>query len=538
MKNLLLILTMTAFVSSCSKTQTPADNSVSESSPDVRVEEQSIVLEAPIPDAGEEKIIGGDFNQSNGFTNFILGPNASSSDLQGDSLSLKTDDGNGSGVYIDQVINTIQGEDYTVSVNAEILISNRKSFLQVIDSSSNEILRVESTVSIGPEPLSGTFTATGSSVTIRLSWDAIGTGNGHVFDNLSVVRADNQNSNEVIDFGVLSKVGQKSIKRVYISNNTGETRTISDAEIVGDGISVLANTCSSLSNGGLCYMDLQYELVSDSQAGLGGDIIADIVSNDPVDATPDWGILSLKGSLGAEIDDGIVNVSDISLSSEALFFGTLQEGASVTKRVYISNSSTNNLENLAIVVGSPYTIVRNGCDGTLNAKRLCSVDIQLSYDAGVSANAGLSMTADSVDLSSVVASLDGISALEDTDNQFAALDGSGSPVDLTLEGADADYSDIGVGNSRSVRIYFSNQNNDYDFGSPSSVGVLGDVVVDRTSCEGLVKEGSVCYVDVTYTRQLIPATDTKLSIAPGLEYEFALPGGVFDESYFDSAVFQ
>ena len=45
-------------------------------------------------------------------------------------------------------------------------------------------------------------------------------------------------------------------------------------------------------------------------------------------------------------------------------------------------------------------------------------------------------------------------------------------------------------------------------------------------------------MDVTYSRIEIPSTETKVVIAPGIEFDFALPGGVFDESYFDSAVFQ
>ena len=560
MKSILHLSILASLLIGCSK-NTPNDGSAVDGDNNVIVvEEQSIVLEAPVNGAfSPGVVINDDYSTDQGDAFFAGDSTGFSYDSVNQRIISHYSSGTLGTPYLVYLIDTVPGQEYTVSMDIEQIGNDNITnfggynlFVRDGDASSISISMDATNFTQIPGATTdgtGNNVAPGTTDTLQITFTAISTTSsvisGHGADlaifsinSVSINGAifDPENSNEVIDMGVLSRVGQTIKKRVYVQNKTGADRTIDDSQLVGTGLSVEANTCSTLANEGLCYIDLAYTLSSDSQSAL-GTIIADI-SDDPANATPEWGRLSIIGALGAEIDNGLVSPSDVSLSESVVSFGNLKEGSGVIRRVYISNSSSNDLNNLVPAVDSPFTIERNGCASVLKGKRLCSVDIKLSYDAGVVASGKLSLSADNIDLSAVETDLNGSSVAADTDNQFAALDGSGSPVDLTVEGADADYSDIGVGNSRSVRIYFSNQNNDYDFGSPSSVGVLGDVVVDRTSCEGLVKEGSVCYVDVTYTRQLIPATDTKLSIAPGLEYEFALPGGVFDESYFDSAVFQ
>lgn len=431
------------------------------------------------------------------------------------------------------------GKYYRVSVRGESQNGGPgQPTLRITNTGNLDSFLVEDNSTMDIKDLEVVFLAEGNDHYIRLQGSS--TGGITTFDNLVIEELDQiqENSNEVIDMGILSKVGQKIIKRVYISNKTSESRDISISNSLATGLTVLNNTCpASLNSNGLCYIDVQHELSSESQLSFNNTIV-DFVSNPPIGAQDLWGKLSFVGALSSEIDNGLAKLSDIVVSTSVLSFNA-QEGQVLRKRIYLSNNSTNDLNSMDITAGNGFSIATDTCGSTIKAKRICYVDVEYTYETDEllkTANTALSLSSEIGLIAEVT--LIGISAANNNANQFAALDGSGSPIDLSQAGPEADYSDLDVNSSRTVRIFFVNQNSDYDFGSPSSVNPIGDIVVERTSCSGVIKTGDICYIDVTYTRQEIPASDTKLEIAPNLDYEFALPGGVFDESYFDSAVFQ
>lgn len=319
-----------------------------------------------------------------------------------------------------------------------------------------------------------------------------------------------------LNFNKLFRVGDTRVKRLYLKNNTTEALNLDDDFSANSNLSILKNTCGS-SVQTLCYLDIQFSLnsLSDTFSGFQKNLI----TNPPLGAGASWSRVSISGSFSGDIDDGNVKASEILLSENLINFGQIQAPGKIVKRFYISNLDNNDLNDLDIVVDSPFLLENNSCT-ILKGKRVCYAEISYTYNSGEQILAGdnkkVNFSHPSLDLSSLE-----INLLASSLNALAQDDFSIN-LDLSNE-VDKDYSSLNIGETRTERYYFSNSGQAYDFGEPSSVQALGDLQILRNTCEGIISSFDLCYVDVEYIRKniFIDASDvTKLVLTPNLEINY------------------
>lgn len=523
MKITILFLFLSLVLVSCgSDSDSSSTSRTNDNNPDVQRSEESLEVEDPVADTNEEKVEDGMFSK---LDEWNLGLNSSNSTVFEGRLRLVSNDGNvGAGVFADQTIDTVVGVEYTVTYNTNVTgIGSNSSRVEAL-SDQGASLGFDQTTDSGEQiGRSFTFIAASQTTRLRLSWNPVNAGANsfNEFWAVSAVRNGGpQNSNKTINMGTLSQVGDSVEKRIYIENNSSSDLILDFDSLKGSGLSMeSASSCqANLQSSDRCYIDVRYQLASENQVSM-GTVVVDFVSNKPEGSTADWGRISLIGNLSAEIEDGTAKELDMQFSREMINFGKVEEDESKTERIYLSNNTDNTMTNLTVTVDEPYKKVSSSCKNDLEERKLCYVDVKYDY----AENESFSLEDELKITATHDADNEGVSSMLLARSDDGELDAQFSSAIPFRDGPEVDYTDLQVGESKTVRLYFTNNNGSYDFGANPPI-VIGDLVIERTSCSGVILENNSCFMDVTYTKKQEPAFNSQITISSGLNFEFASPG--------------
>lgn len=131
------------------------------------------IYDVNILSAGEGK-----FGSEGKSDNWITGPNAVGSFVNGQRYRLFSNDGNSFGSYAEQTIKTIPGQEYYLRFESQHTINGREPRIEVLQTSDTSLIAsFETPAAAGIHLVNGEFTATEETTLIRLRWDAIGAGN-------------------------------------------------------------------------------------------------------------------------------------------------------------------------------------------------------------------------------------------------------------------------------------------------------------------------------------------------------------------------
>jgi len=345
-------------------------------------------------------------------------------------------------------------------------------------SSNNSAVQVPLTVTVPVGLVSGTFTATASSVTTQTIVTVTAMYNG-VSTTATLTLNPNTTpltvSPTALSYGNQGINSTSASKKVTLTNNTGAIVTISSIAISGtDPADFTQSTTTCGQTLGLkksCTISITF-----TPSALGARSAALIITDSAVNSPQ---TVALSGT----------GVLQVTLSPTALAFGNQVDGStSAPKTVTLTNNTSAALSISSVAItgsnASEFAVSSNGCGSSIGGHSSCKISVTFAPVTAGAKTASLKIT-DSANNSP----------------QSASLTGTGiAPVTLTPSSLTFAAQKVGTTSPAKKITVQNNLGTTLTFSGITLTGTnAGDFAQSATTCGATLAAGASCTVSITFT---------------------------------------
>lgn len=295
---------------------------------------------------------------------------------------------------------------------------------------------------------------------------------------------------ESINFNITGIEGEAERQRLYIKNQTGANIDLIDFNTLNPNTyNILRNRCPRvLSNRRICYLDFEVIYTAGTQDSVEQLFFLDGKNTPEVNPRIDITIQINEQYVQAVNESGEAIVK----SQDIINFGTLIEGESTTRRLYLVNTSERldlPVPTIPSTLPDGVSVLQTNCSGEIRKRASCFIDFKYDYQGVVGSNnldePEITLTSDNMSAAN--------SVLKFQANNLSAVDPAAPKLAFSSTNFPAETK---ASDSYVRRIYVTNAGNgNYIFTDNNFVS--GATVLRNTCNIGKeLKPGAYCYADI------------------------------------------